>query len=96
MGLDKLKNKAMLKMVLPMIDTYLMPMLTSLIQKSKSVKIDPETESEVALLLLARGETIKACAPVFSKDDKIVRYIPLNETGSETIDLTELIKNVKQ
>ena len=96
MNLKKIQDKAMLKMVLPLIDSYLMHFLQSIILKSKDVKLDSETESEVGLLLLARGEDrIIVCAPVFSKDDKIIRYESLNEKGAETIDLTELIKDFK-
>lgn len=95
MSLKKIQDKAMLKMVAPLIDSFLMPFLKQILEKAAAVKINTETESEVGLLLLARGEKIIACAPVFSKNDCIVRYEPMNEKGSETVDLTDLIKDFK-
>lgn len=95
MNLKKLQDKAVLKMVLPMVDSFLMPFISWLIEKAASISIDPETESEVGLLLLARGKRIIVCAPVFSKSDCILRYEAMTEKGEETVDLTELIKDLK-
>lgn len=41
------------------------------------------------------GKRIIVCAPVFSKQDCIVRYEAMTEKGEETVDLTELIKELK-
>lgn len=95
MNLKKLQDKAVLKMVLPMVDSFLMPFISGILAKAESIKIDKETESEVGLLLLARGKRIIVCAPVFSKNDCILRYEPMTEKGEETVDLTELIKDIK-
>lgn len=97
MDFKKLQDKALMKMALPLIDSFLMPFLLGIIKKAQTIEIDSETESEVGLLLLARGEDrVIVCAPIFSKDDKIVRYQPMNEAGDESVDLTELIKSVNK
>lgn len=96
MNIEDIKARGIIKMVKPMYNTFLKPFLANLIKSKDKIEFQ-ENETDVCILLMERKGEIIVSVPIFDKDDKITRYIPLSdETEAENLsDLIEKTLNNK-
>jgi len=90
MNLEEIKARGIMKMVKPMYNTFLKPFLADLIKSKDEIEFQ-ESEIDVCVLLMERNGEIIVSIPVFDKEDRITRYIPLSDE-TEAENLSSLIE----
>jgi len=90
MNIDDIKARGIIKMVKPIYNTFLKPFLANLIKSKDEIEFQ-DNETDVCVLLMERNGEIIVSVPVFDKEDRITRYIPLSDK-TEAENLSDLIE----
>ncbi len=64
-----------------------------ILEKKKEVELE-ENEKDVCLLIMEKNDKVIFSFAIFDKDDKITRYVPLNDTGVEALELDKLLTQI--